>query len=465
MLFFSKRDESVLYGYFHEFHDELLGIREQLLRQDWAIVGAEDFPDNVPFRRDLLDLFNRQERDAAGRAGEHGIELYRELKYILVAFIDEYFLHLLDWEGKELWRKHLLEQRLFNSHASGQVFFEKADHLIAERDPVTVELARIYLLILSLGFEGMYRERDDKGDLTRYRRSLYYLVTRREPTEVDERLLNDKEMRIFPAAYEPTLAEGLSQPMRRWLPAVSRWYLGFVLLLGAGLIVSVFLWHRLSDDLLTATDRILGDSWGSTYAKSVPERSTSQVSLADLQRERGKRERAERDAEIERKRAEELRARLKALEAQKAPEVKAEEPPPLAPPPETVERTFTLGDYSFRSGRADLGPEAVGQLDELAAYMNRYEDATALIKGYTDDVGNAERNLKLSLSRARAVSAALEERGIAPERLTASGYGESFSVAPNETEAGRRKNRRVVVVVTHTEPVPQAEALPGNESD
>lgn len=69
-------------------------------------------------------------------------------------------------------------------------------------------------------------------------------------------------------------------------------------------------------------------------------------------------------------------------------------------------------------------------------------DAVLVIAGHTDAVGSDDRNLKLSEDRARAVRDYLVERGIAPGRLIAKGYGEAHPVASNATAAGRELNRR-----------------------
>ena len=65
------------------------------------------------------------------------------------------------------------------------------------------------------------------------------------------------------------------------------------------------------------------------------------------------------------------------------------------------------------------------------------------IEGNTDNVGDDNKNLKLSQDRAAAVKKYLVNKGIAEDRLTAIGFGETRPIADNKTAAGRSKNRRV----------------------
>ena len=65
------------------------------------------------------------------------------------------------------------------------------------------------------------------------------------------------------------------------------------------------------------------------------------------------------------------------------------------------------------------------------------------IEGHTDNVGNAAANQALSARRAEAVKAYLVGKGIAADRLTATGYGQERPVADNSTINGRAENRRV----------------------
>lgn len=70
------------------------------------------------------------------------------------------------------------------------------------------------------------------------------------------------------------------------------------------------------------------------------------------------------------------------------------------------------------------------------------------MEGYTDSTGTADFNQKLSEQRADAVRDYLMQNGIPTTSMTAIGYGENYPVAPNDTAAGRKLNRRVELVVS-----------------
>lgn len=102
-----------------------------------------------------------------------------------------------------------------------------------------------------------------------------------------------------------------------------------------------------------------------------------------------------------------------------------------------------LFDFAQHVPRA----ESNGVLDELAQVLARHEDWSIAIEGHTDAVGDDASNLALSERRAAAVREALASRGVATERTTSVGHGESQPVAPNETAVGRARNRRVEIVL------------------
>jgi outer membrane protein OmpA-like peptidoglycan-associated protein len=101
---------------------------------------------------------------------------------------------------------------------------------------------------------------------------------------------------------------------------------------------------------------------------------------------------------------------------------------------------------NFNTGKATITPDSAQILDEAAAAIKAAGNIRVEIAGHTDNVGTPEANQRLSEERAKAVMAALIQRGIKTEQLTAKGYGQTVPIADNRTEEGRAKNRRVELV-------------------
>jgi outer membrane protein OmpA-like peptidoglycan-associated protein len=104
-------------------------------------------------------------------------------------------------------------------------------------------------------------------------------------------------------------------------------------------------------------------------------------------------------------------------------------------------------DILFAPNSARLGPVAQGSLQEVATVLSNYSKTAVVVQGFTDSTGAAAYNQDLSERRARSVSAALVDYGVAPMRLAASGYGETLPVASNSSERGRQLNRRVTLLL------------------
>ncbi len=110
-----------------------------------------------------------------------------------------------------------------------------------------------------------------------------------------------------------------------------------------------------------------------------------------------------------------------------------------------------LADFSarnailFQSGAAIISADSDAALDELAEHLADCPEALVHVEGHTDADGEETLNLALSVARAEAVVAGLIERGVAPQRLYALGFGEAMPIAPNDTADGKRQNRRIVV--------------------
>jgi outer membrane protein OmpA-like peptidoglycan-associated protein len=99
---------------------------------------------------------------------------------------------------------------------------------------------------------------------------------------------------------------------------------------------------------------------------------------------------------------------------------------------------FDQSDYQLR-------PASRTSLDSLAAWLRQHPGQRVVIRGHTDNVGNARRNQTLSEFRAKVVFTYLTNRGVPEAAMEWSGFGSQWPDASNDTEAGRRQNRRVEI--------------------
>ncbi len=111
-------------------------------------------------------------------------------------------------------------------------------------------------------------------------------------------------------------------------------------------------------------------------------------------------------------------------------------------------RSVRLNNVFFDTGKSILRDESAPELDRMVVVMNENPKLAVELGGHTDNTGSNEINAKLSQDRADAVREYLISKGIEPDRIASKGYGESKPVAPNDTDAGRQKNRRVEFVIT-----------------
>ena len=108
---------------------------------------------------------------------------------------------------------------------------------------------------------------------------------------------------------------------------------------------------------------------------------------------------------------------------------------------------FDFDRLTFETGKLTLKPESEEQLKNIAEILKAYPSVAIKLGGYTDNVGNANDNLKLSSDRASTVKAELIKLGITDARLESEGYGQENPVATNDTEEGRSANRRISIRV------------------
>jgi outer membrane protein OmpA-like peptidoglycan-associated protein len=130
--------------------------------------------------------------------------------------------------------------------------------------------------------------------------------------------------------------------------------------------------------------------------------------------------------------------------------VPADAPPAtVGPPPPDIstvlktKKSYTFRNVNFETGKWELLPPPLPELDNLAAFLKENPTVKVEIGGHTDDVGDDTANQLLSQNRAETVANYLISKGIATNRITHKGYGEVQPIAPNSSAVGRLQNRRV----------------------
>lgn len=232
---------------FHQFHAEVVRLRTNIADATWAFdraaatgtaAAAADASPSAVWRR-LLAVLERQELDAGREGGDFGAEIYRRAQYAMAVLADEIFLNF-EWPGREAWRHNLLESKLFGSHRAGEELFERIEQILRDRDNMYTELARVYLMVLALGFQGKYRgEPDADVAIEAYRRRLFRFIFSRDPLAV-----RGSEP-VMPQAYAATLDEGRGQQLAYLRP----WIWAMVLVVALWLAGSHWLWKSATAEI------------------------------------------------------------------------------------------------------------------------------------------------------------------------------------------------------------------------
>jgi outer membrane protein OmpA-like peptidoglycan-associated protein len=153
---------------------------------------------------------------------------------------------------------------------------------------------------------------------------------------------------------------------------------------------------------------------------------------------------AERDAAVAERKTQDAEARTAELEAQLAAQLAD-----LAAKKTARGLVITLGDVLFGTDLARMNPVGMRTVQKLADVLQQHPARTVLIEGFTDSTGTAAHNQELSERRAMAVQKALHDMGVADQRVSMRGYGESNPIAANDSNENRQLNRRVEIVISN----------------
>jgi outer membrane protein OmpA-like peptidoglycan-associated protein len=113
-----------------------------------------------------------------------------------------------------------------------------------------------------------------------------------------------------------------------------------------------------------------------------------------------------------------------------------------------VGETFQLNNIYFEFNKFALLPASYPELDIVVKLLIENPGIEIELSGHTDNVGKQDYNVTLSQKRAESCKTYILSKGIDSKRITPKGYGMSRPIAPNETEIGREKNRRVEFTIT-----------------
>jgi outer membrane protein OmpA-like peptidoglycan-associated protein len=116
---------------------------------------------------------------------------------------------------------------------------------------------------------------------------------------------------------------------------------------------------------------------------------------------------------------------------------------------EGIEKDGKVALYGilFDVGKSDIKPESAETLKQITAYLNDNPAIKIIVAGHTDNTGTFEGNMTLSKARAESIKTYLVTTGkIATSRVISAGVGQVCPVSTNDTEEGRKLNRRVEIV-------------------
>jgi type VI secretion system protein ImpK len=253
----TPQQRSFLLTRFREFYREVVRLRRLMalpvtsgIGEDRRFLGLFDLNASPHGRtgawQELLTILERQAVEAGQAGGAFAFEVYREAQYLMAALADDIFLSL-DKSDPPAWP--LLETRLFGTHMAGETVFRRLDLLLQRRDPFYLDLASVYFMALSLGFQGKFRGAADQAPLVQYRRQLFAMIYGRHPK------LFSEDARLFPQAYQNTMDKGegrLLPDQRLWLALIAAVLLVWV-------VVSHVAWSGLSTPVEAAMCRVTND--------------------------------------------------------------------------------------------------------------------------------------------------------------------------------------------------------------
>ena len=374
----------------------LVGAAHALLEAGVALRDAHEAQPLEPLRARLAEMIETFGDEVAAKGVD--AETVALARYCLCTFIDE-TIAATPWGGGA-WAARSLLVTFFGEASGGERFFTIL-HGLSQEPRRHLDALELLFVILSLGMVGRYRlMTDGASELERVRDRLRRLI------------VGERGRAGVPLS--PYWQAAPAPPRRRWYVS------GTVLALSGALVFLVALgagFERRLEEQAQPVIRSLGSVRLATAVQPTQSQSAAQSAL---------------------------RERLVALLA-----------PEIAKGRVTVDGTsdravITLpSDGIFASGRATVLPADVPLIRRIGGALEGTADRVIVV-GHTDDrppLSGKQSNWQLSLARASSVVDLLREEAGGAERFLAQGRGDLDPVAPNDSAAGRARNRRVVITV------------------
>lgn len=234
------------------------------LRQQWQSSANEPETLVLDAAEKSTHLARKLVRTVTGKIGENNIWQAEAAQFAFVALIDETLIYQ-SWPGQTHWQETPLERRLFGSCIAGEHLPTQIETLLKERNPLSRDLAEIYLMCLVLGFRGRLRDNDEEGHYEEWCRRLFAFTCRRDPEYKYVTEMLEQDSVIEPARL----------PERHLFPDGFRllFVIGIVFLLLLGL--SQWLWSDIRNRLEPGLQNLTVISLSTTLvsSESAKERS------------------------------------------------------------------------------------------------------------------------------------------------------------------------------------------------
>ncbi|WP_244817551.1 type VI secretion system protein TssL, long form [Caballeronia sp. Lep1P3] len=385
----------------------LVRAAQALLELALPLRTRAAMPDIEALRAELVQMVRSFERDA--RASGTDIERLAAARYCLCTCIDE-AISGTPW-GSGVWGSRSLLVTFHNEASGGERFFLILQTL-AQEPSRNIDVLELLYVILSLGFEGRYRLIDGgRSQLESVRERLARII-RRERGTFEQEL--SPRWRPVERARPP-----LAQRVPPWVFVA----LGGVVLVATHVALALSL-NRTSDPLFDAMNRIR------VAAPRASAAASTQTVLSAHARQNA------------------MPAAAATLATFLAPEIRQG----LVSVREGADRSIVTinGDNLFASGSATLDPAYEALIARIGQALKSVS-GNVVVTGHTDDQrllsARYPSNWHLSQARADSVRAMLAASTGTPARFTAEGRGDAEPLAPNDTPAGRAKNRRVEITL------------------